>query len=202
MLGPQAANYRLTGRLRERTGSRSTNAAPRNAYLAKDGHYVCLSGSTQKMAERTLRAIGRADLIDDPRFRSNAERVKNAAELDRLIGDFIAQLTQAEAVSLFERAEVTVGPVYDISQIMQDPHFVQNELLADYPDPEMQSLPMHHVVPRLLGTPGSIRTPAPWLGQHNRELLAELKIGAPAYEELLQAEVVAESCSAASAPDE
>jgi formyl-CoA transferase len=193
MLGPQAANYRLTGRLRERTGSRSTNAAPRNAYRAKDGRFVCLSGSTQKMAERTLHAIGRPELVGDPRFRTNAARVKNAAELDRLLGDFIGQYTQAEAVALFERAEVTVGPIYDIAQILEDPHVIDRELLADYPDPDMTALPMHHVVPRLLGTPGSVRTPAPWLGQHNRELLSELNVDADAYERLLAAQVVAES---------
>jgi len=62
MLGPQAAAYRLTGKLKPRTGSRSTNTAPRNAYRCRDGLYVALSASTQKMAERTLRASGgRAD---------------------------------------------------------------------------------------------------------------------------------------------
>ncbi len=197
MLGPQAANYRLTGRLRQRTGSRSTNAAPRNAYQTRDGRYVCLSGSTQKMAERTLQAIGHGELIQDPRFATNAARVKNAAELDRLLGDFMARLTQAEAVALFERAEVTVGPIYDIAQILEDPHFIDRELLADYPDAAMQALPMHPVVPRLLGTPGSVRTPAPWLGQHNRELLAELNIDATAYQGLLADLVVAESPDAA-----
>jgi formyl-CoA transferase len=202
MLGPQAANYRLTGRLRERSGSRSTNAAPRNAYRAKDGRYVSLSGSTQKMAERTLRAIGRADLLQDPRFRTNADRVKNAAELDRLLGDFIAGHTQAEAVALFQRAEVTVGPIYDIAQIMEDPHFIERELIADYPDPDMKSLPMHHVVPRMLGTPGSVRTPAPWLGQHNREVLAELKVDAAAYAQLLADGVVAESSGSSGGPPE
>jgi crotonobetainyl-CoA:carnitine CoA-transferase CaiB-like acyl-CoA transferase len=192
MLGPQAANYRLTGRLRERTGSRSTNAAPRNAYRAKDGRYVSLSGSTQKMAERTLRAIGRPELVDDPRFRTNADRVRHAAELDAIIGEFVARHTQAEVVSLLEKAEVTCGPIYDVSQILTDPHVIDRELLADYPDPEMGQLPMHHVVPRLLGTPGTIRRPAPWLGQHNRDLLTELGVDAASYGELLEAQVVVE----------
>ncbi len=192
ILGPQAANYRLTGKLRQRTGSRSTNAAPRNAYRTKDERYVCLSGSTQKMAERALRAIGRADLIDDPRFRTNADRVRNAEALDALMGDFIGRYTQAEAVALFERAEVTVGPIYDVSQILQDPHVVDRELLADYPDDHMGQLPMHPVVPRLLGTPGSVRTPAPWLGQHNRSVLAEVGIDGSAYQQLLADGVAAE----------
>ncbi len=86
ILGPQAANYRLTGKVKPRTGSRSTNSGPRNAYKTKDGHFVCLSASTQKMAERTFTAIGRSDLIDNPRYLTNADRVKNAPELDAIIG--------------------------------------------------------------------------------------------------------------------
>jgi formyl-CoA transferase len=189
IIGPQAANYRLTGKVKPRTGSRSTNTAPRNAYRCKDGRYVGLSASTQKMAERTLRAIGRAELVDDPRYRSNAERVKHAEELDAIIGAFIAARTQAENVAFFEQAEVTIGPIYDVAQIVEDPHIVERELLADYPDPDMGLFPMHHVVPRLLGTPGSIRTPAPRLGEHNRELLAELNVN---YAELLEKKIAFE----------
>ncbi len=201
MLGPQAANYRLTGRLRQRTGSRSTNAAPRNAYRTKDGRYVSVSGSTQKMAERILRAVGRPELIADPRFRTNADRVKHAAELDAILGDYFAQHTQKEAVDVLSRAEVTAGPIYDVSQILEDEHFIEREIVADYPDPEMQSLPMHHVVPRLLGTPGSIRTPAPWLGQHNAELLRRVGIGEEKYRELVADGVVVENAAAGPTDD-
>jgi formyl-CoA transferase len=185
VLGPQAANYRLTGKVKPRTGSRSTNAAPRNAYRCKDGRYVGLSASTQKMAERVFRSIGRPDLVDNPRYRTNANRVKHAEELDAIIGGFVAARTQAENVAFFEQAEVTIGPIYDISQIVGDPHVLARELIADYPDPEMGAFPMHHVVPRLLGTPGAIRTPAPRLGEHNRALLAELGVDDTAYARLL-----------------
>ena len=192
ILSPQAANYRLTGKVKPRTGSRSTNSGPRNVYRCSDGKYVAVSGSTQGMAERLLRSIGRADLIDDPRFRTNANRVKNAEELDAIIGAFIGQHTQAANVAFFEKAEVTVGPIYDVAQILEDPHFIQREIVADYPDPETTTLPMHHVVPRLLGTPGSIRARAPELGQHNRALLQEIGIDEPAYARLLADGVVIE----------
>jgi crotonobetainyl-CoA:carnitine CoA-transferase CaiB-like acyl-CoA transferase len=190
ILSPQAANYRLTGKIKPRTGSRSTNSAPRNAYRCKDGKYVGLSGSIQKMAERLFRAIGRADLVDDPRFRTNADRVRNADELDAILGAFIAERTQAENVAFFEAAEVTIGPIYDTAQILQDPHFIEREIIADYPDPDMGSLPMHHVVPRLNGTPGSIRTPAPALGRDNRALLAEIGIDDGTYADLVASGVV------------
>ena len=190
ILGPQAANYRLTGKVKPRTGSRSTNSAPRNAYRCKDGKYVGLSGSTQKMAERLFRSIGRPDLVDDPRFRTNADRVKHAEELDAIIGAFIAERTQAENVAFFEEAEVTIGPIYDIAQILEDPHVIEREIIADYPDADMGVLPMHHVVPRLAGTPGSIRTPAPGLGEHNRSVLAEIGIDDARYAELVTSGVV------------
>jgi formyl-CoA transferase len=185
VLGPQAANYRLTGKVKPRTGSRSTNSGPRNAYRTKDGRYVCLSASTQKMAERVFTSIDRADLIDNPRYRSNADRVAHAEELDAIIGEFVARRTQAENVAFFEEAEVTIGPIYDITQILEDPHFAEREVIADYPDPDMGAFPMHHVVPRLSGTPGSIRTPAPRLGQHNRELLHEVGVDDTRYAKLL-----------------
>jgi formyl-CoA transferase len=187
VLGPQAANFRLTGKVKPRTGSRSTNAGPRNAYQCKDGLFVCLSSSTQKMAERLFRSIGHPEFITDPRYATNAERVKHAEELDAVIGEFIAQRTQAENVAFFEQAEVTIGPIYDIRQIFDDPHFLARELLADYPDADMESFPMHHVVPRLSGTPGSIRTPAPQLGEHNRDLLREAGVDDAAYAKLLAA---------------
>jgi len=202
VLGPQAANYRLTGKLKPRTGSRSTNSCPRNVYLCKDGKYVGLSASIQKMAERLFRSIGRPDLIDNPRYKVNAERVKHAEELDTIIGAFVAERTQAENVAFFEKAEVTIGPIYDIAQIVEDPHVIERELVADYPDPDMGEFPMHHVVPRLSGTPGAIRSPAPQLGEHNRALLAELGIDDAAYAKLLAAGIICEGKSKTTKEDE
>jgi crotonobetainyl-CoA:carnitine CoA-transferase CaiB-like acyl-CoA transferase len=172
-LGPQAANYRLTGKLKPRTGSRSTGSVPRNVYKAKDGGYVCLSASTQGMAMRVLRSIGRPELCDDPRFATNEARLDNVEELDGIIGDFVATRTVDENVAFFEEQEVTIGPVNDIARFMADPHVHERALLAEYPDEDMGSFPMHAVPVRMSQTPGSIRTPAPRLGQHSCEVLAE-----------------------------
>jgi formyl-CoA transferase len=199
VLGPQAANYRLTGKVKPRTGSRSTNSGPRNAYRCSDGKYVCLSASTQKMAARLFAAIGRPELIEDPRYATNAGRVRHAEELDRIVGEFVGARSQHENVLFFEQAEVTIGPIYDIAQILEDPHFAAREVLAEYPDADMGTFPMHHVVPRLSATPGAIRTPAPALGQHNRELLAQVGVDAQAYERLLAAGTVYEGPPAAAA---
>ena len=185
VLGTQAANYRLTGKVKPRTGSRSTNASPRNVYRCSDGRYVGLSASIQKMTERLFRAIGREDMIGDPRFRTNADRLRHQDELDAAIAPFIEQRTQAENVAFFEAAEVTIGPINDIAAIVRDPHVAARGLLAEYPDDEMGKLPMHAVVPRMDATPGSIRAPAPGLGEHNREVLAEAGMGGE-YERLVR----------------
>jgi crotonobetainyl-CoA:carnitine CoA-transferase CaiB-like acyl-CoA transferase len=190
-LGPQAANYRLTGRTKPRTGSRSTGAAPRNVYRTSDDGWVCLSASTQGMAERVLRSIGRGDLVDDPRFRTNELRVAHGEELDAVIGAFVAQRTLEENVAFFEAAEVTIGPVNDIVRFMADPHVRARALLADYPDEDMGSFPMHAVSSRLSGTPGGIRGPAPRLGEHSRDILATHGFAADEIEAALSSGLVA-----------
>jgi formyl-CoA transferase len=189
-MGPQAASFKASGKTRPRTGSRSTTAAPRNAYATRDGGWVCLSASTQAMTERLFRAIGRTDLIDNPRYRVNADRVRHAAELDAIIGEFIGKMTLAENLEFFERNEVTVGPIYDISQITADPHVLAREMVAEYPDEEMGSVPMHSITPRLSATPGAIRAPAPKLGEHNAEVLAAIGVDGAALENLAAAGVV------------
>jgi hypothetical protein len=159
--------------VKPRTGSRSTNSGPRNAYKTKDGKFVALSASTQKMAERVFASIGRADLIDNPRYRTNADRVKNAKSSTRSSGEFIAQKTQAENVAFFEKAEVTIGPIYDITPDPRGSALHRPRVLADYPDAEMGRFPMHPRGAALSGTPATIGTPAPEAGEHNRALLAE-----------------------------
>jgi crotonobetainyl-CoA:carnitine CoA-transferase CaiB-like acyl-CoA transferase len=189
VLEPQIANNRLSGVLKPRTGSRSTNTAPRNAYQTRDGGWVCLSASTQKMAERTLRSIGRGDLVDDPRFRTNVERLRHADELDRLIGGFIGERTMAETLAHFDRAEVTIGPIMDAASLQTDDFVAERESLIEVPDADVGWLPMHGQVPRLSGTPGVLVRPAPRLGEHNTAVLSAL-LGEAALQRLRDAGVV------------
>jgi crotonobetainyl-CoA:carnitine CoA-transferase CaiB-like acyl-CoA transferase len=174
ILGPQAANYRLTGKTKQRTGSRSTNSAPRNVYRTSDGKWVCLSASTQAMTERLLGAMGRPELIADVRFATNAARLQHVEILDSIIGDFIAVKTQKECVSHFVSASVTVGPVYDIADIQEDTHFHEREIIVELPDEETGTIPVHNISPRLAETPGSFYRAAPKLGEHTVEVLRDL----------------------------
>jgi crotonobetainyl-CoA:carnitine CoA-transferase CaiB-like acyl-CoA transferase len=173
-LGPDAAAWRITGRIPPRSGNRASITAPRNVYPTSDGGYVALSASTQAMTERLFRAIGRPELIDDPRFRTNSDRLAHVNEVDQIVGEFVAARTLAENLAFFAAAETTVGPVYDAAGFEADPHVVGRGVLVEMEDAELGSIPMHAVVPRLSGTPGALRRPAPALGQHEAEILGAL----------------------------
>src|SRR3954467_4782560 len=190
ILGPEAAIYQLTRKIEPRVGSRSNNTAPRNVYETSDDRFIAISASIQSMAERLYRAIGRADMIDDPRFRTNTDRVKNIDEAERPVAEFIKTRTLADNLAVFEQAEVTAAPVYDIDQFIADPHVQARQIVTDLPDPEMGSVPMHAVVPRLSGTPGEIRSSAPALGEHNDAILGGLGLDAAALNDLRQRKVI------------
>jgi crotonobetainyl-CoA:carnitine CoA-transferase CaiB-like acyl-CoA transferase len=189
-IATEAAIYRLTGTVRERTGSRSETTSPRNVFRTKDGRYIGISASIQAMAERLFRAIGREDMIADPRFRTNSDRVRNAEACEAPIAAFIAARTLAENMAVFEHAEVTAAPVYDIDQFMADPHVIAREILVDLPDKNIGGLPMHNVIPRLSATPGRLRCPAPELGEHTAEILGSLGLGMAEIEGLARAGIV------------
>jgi crotonobetainyl-CoA:carnitine CoA-transferase CaiB-like acyl-CoA transferase len=174
ILGPEAAIYKLTRKVRRRVGSASEGTSPRNVYATRDGGWVAISASTQAMTERLFRAIGRDDLNQNPAFKTNNERVKRRAEVDAIVGDFIKARTLVEAIEFFERAEVTAAPVYDIGQFLDDPHVQERGIVVEAPDTEMGEVPMHAVLPRLSGTPGGLRRPAPAIGQHTREIFARI----------------------------
>jgi len=176
ILGPQAALYELTGELPERLGSRSNLTAPRNSYCCRDGKFVALSASMQSMYERLMRTIGRPELIEDNRFLTNADRVQNNDQLDRVVAQFIESHDQYDVLQIFRDAGVTVGPVHDTLGMLNDPLVKENKVMVRLPDEEIDSVVMHNVAARLSETPGLIRSPAPTLGEHNSEILGDIGI--------------------------
>ena len=174
VLGPDAASYRVSGEKPERTGSRSLTTSPRNVYGTSDGRFIAISASIQAMAERLFRAIGQADMIDDPRFRTNTDRVRNIDACDGIVADWIAARTLADAMAVFESAEVTATPIYEIDQLLDDPHVQARGVIVEAPDDEAGSVLMHNVIPRLSDTPGRLRLAAPSLGQHTFSVLESI----------------------------
>lgn len=192
ILGPQAANFKLTGKVKPRTGSRSTTNTPRNVYKTADEKWICLSASTQSMAARLFTAIGRDDMNHDPRFATNDVRLVNVIEVERIVGDFVAQKTLQENLEFFDREAIAVGPVYDAAQLSKDPYVIEGESLVELEDPELGYMPMHNVVPRLSATPGAMRMHAPAIGEHTKEVL-EPMLGSAAYDRLVSQGIIVEA---------
>ena len=178
VLGPEAAIHAVTGKIKQRAGSASNTASPRNVYRCKDGKYLALSGSTPAVARRIFEIIGRPDMNDDPRFASNSDRVQHRALVDEAIGAWFAKRDSHEALETMRQAGATVGPIYNIADAMADPHFAQREIIVTADDDAFGSLPMHDIVPKMSATPGVWRLPAPELGQHNAEVLRDAGLDA------------------------
>lgn len=170
-LGPAAMDYKVTGKVGERVGNRSNTSAPRDVYTTRDGKYVALSASIQQMAERVFRTIGRADMIENPRYATNAERVKRRDEVNDIVAEWVAARDQDEVLQIFGNAGVTASPIYNAADILDDPHVNERGVLVEVPDEELGDVPMHNIHPYLSETPGTFRTPAPGLGEHTDELL-------------------------------
>lgn len=173
-LGPQIANRRITGREPRRMGSLSELSAPRNIYETRDGRYVALSASTQAMAERVFHVIGKPEMIDDPRFRTNSDRIRNLKECDGIVAEFMLRHDREELIEIFTDAEVTVGIVASYDDLDGHEFIRSREILTEIPDDELSPFPMHSVSPRLSRTPGRIRHAGPRLGSDGPEILHEL----------------------------
>lgn len=175
VISSEAAKSSLTGQATMRAGNQSSHTAPRNIYVCSDGKHVAMSGSMQSMAMRILDTIGRPELKTDARFETNDGRVKNRDELDGIISAFIGSKTQDENLALFEAAGVTVGPVYSVLDLLDHPYAREREAIVELEDKDIGSVPMHNIVPRLSESPGGFRYPAPRVGEHTADILAELK---------------------------
>src|SRR3954471_9832494 len=147
-IATEAPIYKLTGEIRPRTGSRSETTSPRNVFRTKDGRYIGISASIQAMSERLFRAIGREDMIADPCFRTNSDRVRHAEECEAPIVAFIAARTLEENMTAFAASEVTAAPVYDIDKFLADPHVWEREIVVEVPDPDLGRIAMHNIIPR------------------------------------------------------
>lgn len=172
IMGPDVSNYAATS---VETEPGKKIASPRGSYRCKDGLWVSMSGSTDTMAKRVFEAIGLAALYEDPKFKTNDARIANDKELDQLVSNFMAALNQADCLEHFRKHGVTVGPIYNSEQLLNDEHIKQRGIYVELEKTHSQkAVVMHQVTPRLNSTPGKIRRVAPRLGEHTHEILQAL----------------------------
>ena len=174
ILGPGPTVYDQLGIIAGRHGNRSPNNAPRNAYQTRDGRWVAISASSTSVAERVMRLVGRADLTEKPWFSSAGERSRRSEVLDAAVSAWIAARDFDEVVAAFEEAGAALAPIYDVEQLLGDPHVQARETITTVDDEDLGPLKMQNLMFRLSGTPGQIRFPGRKLGQDTEAVYREL----------------------------
>ena len=174
ILGPWAASYKISGKIPPRMGNRSNVAAPRGIYKTKDNKFVSLSASMQSMWEKLAITIGVEELIKDPRFITNSDRLSNQDDLDDVISNFIKKFDRDPLLKVFSKEGITVGPVLDISEIIEHPYILDRNILIEHHNNEYGNILMHQAFPRLSKTPGKVKSSAPSIGENTNNILKEI----------------------------
>jgi crotonobetainyl-CoA:carnitine CoA-transferase CaiB-like acyl-CoA transferase len=174
IMGPGPTVFDQLGIIAGRHGNRSPNNAPRNTYLTRDGRWVAVSASATSVAERVMRLVGRPDIAEKPWFSSAGERSRRSEMLDPAVAKWIMARDLDEVVEAFQEAGAALAPIYDVEQLMNDPHVIARDTITTVSDEDLGTLRMQNLMFRLGNTPGGIRWPGRRLGQDNDEVYVEL----------------------------
>lgn len=165
------ADYDQAGVVRGRSGSVLPGVAPWNVYPAADGAEVLIAANADSVFVRLCDAMGVPELSSDERFCDHDARGRNMVALDECIVRWTGTL---DADALLERHGIPAGRIYTAANMLTDPHFGARDMIVRLMSKHGVELPVAGVVPKFSRTPGSVRMPGPALGEHTREVLAEL----------------------------
>jgi formyl-CoA transferase len=182
--------YSAFGVVREPAGSALPGIAPSNAYRCSDG-VVLVAGNGDSIFKRLMQAIGRDDLAGDPALAVNAGRVARVQEIDAAIGAWTATRTVTQVLETLAAARVPAGRVYTAKDIVEDPHYRARDMILKQVTRDGHELEVPGIVPKLSGTPGSVRMSAPKLGDDTDAVLAELAFSPQEIAALRERKVVA-----------
>ena len=180
----QSAIFLATGASPGPSGSAHILSAPYQAFRAQDGWFN-IGGANQPNWERVARALGAPEWIDDPRFRTNADRMQHLGELTALMNERLQQRTSREWMALLEAEGVPCGPINSIGDMLEDPQTRAREMVLGLEHPRAGRTKAIGLPVKLSATPGAITRPAPLLGQHTREVLEEFGFATEEIEHLL-----------------
>lgn len=161
------------GVIREPSGSTVTGIVPTNTYRCADGKYIVIGGNGDSIFKRLMEAAGYPEMAADPRLASNPGRVEHEAEIDAALASWCAAGKSAELLRRLEEAGVPAGPIYNVEDMLADPHFQERKLFETV-EIDGQPLKIPAILPKLSRTPGATRWPGAELGKDNREVLGGL----------------------------
>ncbi len=171
---PHIPAYEKFGLIPTRRGSGLANSAPNNLYPTKDGGYVHIMAGSMRVWKRCTAAIGREDLLEDPRFADILSVQKNSDEVDGIIAEWTSERTLEEIEAALKEADVPAARIYTMADAFNDPHYAAREAIIEIPDDDIGSVKVVNVVPRLSGTPGVIRKAGGQNGADTRVVLSEM----------------------------
>jgi crotonobetainyl-CoA:carnitine CoA-transferase CaiB-like acyl-CoA transferase len=173
MLEAVVPEYDGAGAIREPSGSTLTGIVPTNTYLCRDGKYVIIGGNGDSIFKRLMHTLGRPDMAADARLANNAGRVQHEREIDGAITAWTSAHDSPEILRQLEAASVPSGPIYNVQDMVADPHFQARGLFEEV-DIDGQSLTIPALVPKLSETPGGTSWPGPEVGAYNDEVFKEI----------------------------
>lgn len=175
MMEGMLPEYGALGRVKQPTGGGIATAAPTNAYPTSDGAWVLIAGNSEPIFARLMALIGRDDLVGAPGYRDNAERVGNAAELDRIIGAWSAGYSAEELLDILADADIPSSKAYDAADCAADPQYRARGMVRTVHDDSFGTGILHAgIVPHIPDGPGQVRWPGPAIGAHTGEILRDM----------------------------
>ncbi len=167
--------YDYSGSVRGRMGARMDGISPSSTYECKCGGHLVIGGNNDSIFKRLMKAIGHPELAEDPRFTTNERRVEHEAELDELLTAWSSSRTVDEALEVLDDAGVPAGPIYTISDIVEDPQYRARGMIEEAHVPGLGPLKIPGTVPKFSEHDLQTQWVGPELGQHTREVLHPLQ---------------------------
>jgi crotonobetainyl-CoA:carnitine CoA-transferase CaiB-like acyl-CoA transferase len=184
--------YDGAGVIRQPSGTTVTGIVPTNTYKCADGKFLVIGGNGDSIFARLMKAVGRADMATDAKYATNADRVVQEAELDKVLADWCASFPLTEAMEILEEYRVPCGPVYNAADMVEDEHFKYRELFETV-EINGEPLKIPAIMPKLQGTPGGTEWPGPDVGSHTDEILQSLGLDEASISQLKLSGIVADA---------
>lgn len=171
---PYIPAYEKLGFVANRTGSRLPDNTPNNLYTARDGRHIHLAAVSEPTWQRLMTAIGREDLLSDPRFATFTGRSEHEDEIDAIIAEWAGRHDLEELDAILQDAGVPASRIFTMADVFADPHYAAREMLVDVPDADIGSVRLANVVPKLSATPGGIDHAGGQVGVDTRSVLSDV----------------------------
>jgi formyl-CoA transferase/CoA:oxalate CoA-transferase len=185
----QGGTYLASGKVPQRIGSAHPLIVPYQAFKAKDG-FINIAVGNDNLWKKFCDAVELQDIVDDPKFATNAKRVKNRNEVVGIISKVIATKAMKKWLDILESAGVPCGPIYTVDQIFSDPQVLARNMLVEVDHPKCGKVKVTGSPIKFSETPAEVVTAPPSLGQHNEEILHELGFSNDTIEKLKEEKVI------------